>query len=95
MKKRGFEPTDSHLTALFNACANSPFKEDGLTRAIKLRRQLTEQNKLLNRQQYHAMIKGSLEYSIIIDLARILLIFNFHFSFWSLWRFGNCLPNSR
>ena len=58
MKKRGFYPTDSNITALFNACSNSPWPEDGLLRAKKLRQQLNEKNYLLNRQQYHAMIKG-------------------------------------
>jgi pentatricopeptide repeat domain-containing protein 1 len=58
MKKRGFDPAESHFTALFNSCANSPWKADGLQRAILLRQQLKDRNVLLNRAQYHAMIKG-------------------------------------
>ncbi|KAI9565645.1 hypothetical protein GHT06_009437 [Daphnia sinensis] len=58
MKKRGFDPKDCHYTALFNSCANSPWKVDGLHRAKLLRQQLSEQNVLLNRAQYHAMIKA-------------------------------------
>lgn len=60
MKQRGCQPAESHYTALFNACANSPWPEDGLQRAITLRQQLKDKNVLLNRAQYHAMIKGNL-----------------------------------
>lgn len=59
MKKRGFDPTESHYTALFNSCANSPWPNDGLQRAISLRQQLSDENILLNRAQYNAMLKGT------------------------------------
>ncbi|KAK4018353.1 hypothetical protein OUZ56_000414 [Daphnia magna] len=58
MKKKGFDPKDCHYTALFNSCANSPWKVDGLQRAKILRQQLNDRNVLLNRAQYHAMIKA-------------------------------------
>lgn len=58
MKKRGWDPNPGTYTALFNACANSPWIEDGLQRATYLRIQLKDKNMLLNVKQYHSMIKG-------------------------------------
>ena len=58
MKKIGFEPAESTYTALFNACANSPFPNDGLLRAKNLREQLCNKNFQFNQQHYHVMIKG-------------------------------------
>lgn len=45
-------------TGLFNACANSPWKEDGLSRATKLRELIAEKQHTLNETNYHAMIKA-------------------------------------
>lgn len=58
MKKRGWDPNPGTYTALFNACANSPWIEDGLQRATYLRIQLKDKNMLLNVKQYHSMIKA-------------------------------------
>lgn len=60
MKKRGMDTNESIYTALFNSCANSPWKEDGLSRAVKLKEQLKNKSYISNRQQYHAMLKGKL-----------------------------------
>lgn len=58
MKKRGLKPTGGTYTALFNACANSPWIEDGLSRATKLRQLLIEKREILNDTNYNAMIKA-------------------------------------
>lgn len=66
MKKRGFDPTDSHYTALFNSCSNSPWPSDGLHRACELKNQLNDRNCILNRSTYNAMLKGNIDnYTIL------------------------------
>ncbi|XP_044270574.1 pentatricopeptide repeat-containing protein 1, mitochondrial [Tribolium madens] len=58
MKKRDLKITAGTYTALFNACANSPWPEDGLTRARKLQSIMIEKMYQPNETNYHAMIKA-------------------------------------
>lgn len=58
MKKRGLNITGGTYTALFNACANSPWPEDGLSRAQKLRNTMIEKMYEPNETNYNAMIKA-------------------------------------
>lgn len=81
MKKHGMLPSESHYTALFNACANSPWHEDGLQRAKKLRQQLADSNYPLNQLQYHAMIKGGNVTFLKFQIMRL----GFSYSFWQVW----------
>lgn len=59
MKRRGFKVTGGTYTALFNACANSPWPQtDGLTRAKHLHEILIETGHEPNDTTYNAMIKA-------------------------------------
>ncbi len=59
MKKFQIKPKASTYTSLFNACANSPWKEDGLQRAMNLRQLILEQDAtVLNIASYNSMIKA-------------------------------------
>nr|CAI5834710.1 unnamed protein product [Callosobruchus analis] len=58
MKKRGLQVTGGTYTALFNACANSPWATDGLARAKKLHQIMIEKCYEPNDTNYNAMIKA-------------------------------------
>ena len=65
MKKFGLQPEDPTYTALFNACSNSPWRDDGLRRARQLRDQLAERHYEPNLTTYKAMVKA---YGVCGDL---------------------------
>lgn len=58
MKRRGLSPVAGTYTALFNACANSPWPADGLSRANHLRNLMFEKGHEANATTYNAMIKA-------------------------------------
>ncbi|CAG9818539.1 unnamed protein product [Phaedon cochleariae] len=58
MKRRGLKVTGGTYTALFNACANSPWPADGLQRAKHLREMMLTKGYEPNDTNYNAMIKA-------------------------------------
>lgn len=58
MKRRALKVTPGTYTALFNACANSPWPEDGLTRAKHLHQIMIEKRYEPNDTNYNSMIKA-------------------------------------
>lgn len=58
MKQRGLKVTGATYTSLFNACANAPWKEDGLNKANRLREIMEEKGEFPNISTYNAMIKA-------------------------------------
>lgn len=62
MLDRRIKNTPATFTGLFNACANSPFREEALIKLNHLRKQLAEKNVVLTLINYNAMIKGKYSY---------------------------------
>lgn len=58
MKQRDLKVTGATYTALFNGCAQTPFVEDGLKRAQRLREIMLEKSYDPNASNYHAMMKA-------------------------------------
>ncbi len=76
-RKREFRTNFGIIADLFNACANSPFRESALESARGLRRSVLERNLHLPDVAYHTMVKafgrcGDLEtaFSLVDEMER-------------------------
>jgi len=58
MKRYDLMPEDPTYTALFNACSNSPWPADGLSRISYLRELMAKEDYTPNIMTYNAMIKA-------------------------------------
>lgn len=58
MKQRGLRITGGTYTSLFNACANTPWLNDGIIKANRLREIMIEKSYEPNASNYNAMIKA-------------------------------------
>lgn len=58
MKQRGLQVTGGTYTALFNACAMTPWPQDGLLKANHLRQVMLEKGYKPNATNFNAMIKA-------------------------------------
>lgn len=58
MKQRGLKVTGGTYTALFNACSTTPWLQDGLNKANRLRQLMLEKGHEPNASNYNAMIKA-------------------------------------
>ena len=58
MRQRGLKVTGATYTSLFNACATTPYPQDGLNKANRLRQIMIEKSFEPNATNYNAMIKA-------------------------------------
>lgn len=58
MKQRQLKVTGGTYTSLFNACSNSPYRNDALEKAQHLREKILQSGYVLNISNYNAMIKA-------------------------------------